>query len=85
MFPLPLDEGIKEIIQKGEEIKKIKDARQKDEAKGKLENRLKNLAGLDSKNQKTKAFKNIYQFIWIIWTAKPGKIKKLTRELLDTS
>ena len=149
-----LDEGIKEIIQKGEEIKKIKDARQKDEAKGKLENRLKNLAGLDSKNQKTKAFikrinkyqdnllrfvdhaeieyhnnraerglrhsvifrkitfgnrtelgayyfsvmnssietarikntnANIYQFIWIIWTAKPGKIKKLTRELLDTS
>jgi transposase len=153
-----LDEGIKEIIQTGEKIKKIKDARQKDEAKEKLENRLKNLAGLDSKNQKTKAFikrinkyqdnllrfvdhaeieyhnnraeralrhsvifrkitfgnrtelgayyfsvmnssietarrknlntntnTNIYQFIWLIWTAKPSKLKKFTRELLDTS
>jgi transposase len=149
-----LDEGIKEIIQKGQETKKIKEDQQREEAKGNLENTLQNLTQLDSQNQKTSAFikrinkyqdnllrfvdhaeieyhnnraerglrhsvifrkitfgnrteqgaynftvmnssietarikninKNIYQFIWIIWTAKPSKIKKFTRELLDTS
>jgi len=149
-----LEQGIKEIIQKGQETKKIKEDHQREEAKGKLENTLQNLTQLDSQNQKTNAFikrinkhqenllrfvdhpeieyhnnraerglrhsvifrkitfgnrtkqgaynftvmnssietarikntnANIYQFIWIIWTAKPSKIKKFTRELLDTS
>lgn len=147
-----LDEGVKEIIQKGQEAKKIKDAHKREEAKGKLENTLQNLTQLDSQNQKTNAFikrinkyqdsllrfvdhpeieyhnnraerglrhsvifrkitfgnrttqgayyftvmnsaietariknTNIYQFIWLIWTAKPSKLKKYTRELLDTS
>ena len=49
-----LDEGIKEIIQKGQETKKIKDDHQREEAKGKLENTLQKLTQLDSQNKKTK-------------------------------
>lgn len=48
-----LEEGIKEIIQKGEEAKKIKDACQRDEVKKELKDVLQNITQLDSQNQKT--------------------------------
>ncbi|UCH93786.1 MAG: IS66 family transposase [Candidatus Aminicenantes bacterium] len=48
-----LEAGIKEIIQKGQEAKKIEDACQRAEAKRELKDRLKNLNQLDSQNQKT--------------------------------